>query len=104
MESWIQRVDAAKAYGGSVRYWRELRGVGLEALAAAADLECEHLAEAERGERFVDLHALDRAFTELGAPIPGGLLRHCWAVLQGEALRAMALALKDQDPLAPLSP
>ena len=58
-----------QVFGRQVRYYRKLKGISQEDLAALSDLHRTYIGAIERGERNVTLNNVEKISKALGVPI-----------------------------------
>jgi CheY-like chemotaxis protein len=79
----VQKVDAKKSFGSTVKAWRKRLGISQEELAERADLHRTYVSDVERGARNLSLesitrmaHALEVSVAELfPADLPDGTMK-----------------------------
>ncbi len=63
-----------QTFGHQVRYYRKLKGISQEDLAALSELHRTYIGAIERGERNVSLNNIDKISQALGVPIAALLM------------------------------
>jgi len=63
-----------QTFGRQVRYYRKLKGISQEDLAALSELHRTYIGAIERGERNVSLNNIDKISQALGIPIAALLM------------------------------
>jgi len=65
----VQKVDAKKIFGASVKGWRKHLGLSQEELAERADLHRTYVSDVERGARNLSLESITRMAYALNIPV-----------------------------------
>jgi len=65
----VQKVDAKKSFGTTVKSWRKRLGISQEELAERADLHRTYISDVERGARNLSLESITRMANALNIPV-----------------------------------